>query len=120
MMCKELGIEIGEEWGANDTNTYKITTNGHLERLENDIFCIRDYMFQDLLTGKLKPVWKPKAGEIYYIPDIPWENEGDRCFYGTWANDEEDVYRLENNLVFRTRNEAIARANEILKVLKNE
>ena len=120
LMCKELGIEIGEEWLGSDTNTYKITTNGHLERLENGIFCIRDYMFQDLLTGKLKPVWKPKAGEIYYIPDIPWENEGDRYSYAVWLNDSIDQFRFKNNLVFRTKEEAIARANEILKVLKNE
>ena len=120
MTCKELGIEIGEEWLGSDTNTYKITTNGHLERLENGIFYIRDYMFQNLITGKLKPVWKPKSRETYYIPDIPWEHEGGRYSYAAWLNDSLDQFRFKNNLVFRTKEEAIERANEILKVLKNE
>ena len=119
MIYKELGVEVEEEWVGNDGNTYKFKEDGTLY-MTSMCATVDVNGYKALLTGKLKPVWQPKEHGLYCVPDINWENEGDRYLTAVWLNDSIDQFRLKNNLVFGTRTEAIERANEILKVLKNE
>jgi hypothetical protein len=57
--------------------------------------------------------WIPKDGETYYIPDI---GTPDLFFSAAWTNDKYDDLRMSRGIVFKTKEEAIAIAKEILGI----
>jgi hypothetical protein len=72
-----------------------------------------------ILTGEkeiIKKPWKPKHGEEYYYPAII-TTEGISLTH--WENDIVDRHRFEHNLIYKTKEEAIARAKEILELIKS-
>lgn len=121
-MCEELGVKIGEEWKGNDGGHYKINPSGRLwkveyidnleenayERLEN---------IERVLTGELKPTWKPKTGEPCYIPNPTWEQMYERKYWGGGN----EYYKLmwERGLVYKTKEEAIRCAEEMIALAKH-
>ena len=119
-ICKELGVEVGEEWLGSNGYYYTITK-------ESDIK-VRDpedkepsgeslVYWDDILTDKVKPVWKPKKGEEYYVPDI--KSIKDLRFYNyTWFDDEADEFFFSKKIVFKTKEEAIECTNRILETTK--
>jgi len=87
---------------------------------ENDHTSASDanYTKQDLIDlGWIFPVekWVPEKGMTYFIPDVSGEN---KYYPSTWANHEIDNYRLANNLVCRTKEEAIALTDKMLGAVK--
>jgi hypothetical protein len=57
--------------------------------------------------------WVPKNGNIYYFADVDMINFHGSC---NWINDNTDQARLQRNLVFKTPEEAIARAKQLLNI----
>ena len=57
--------------------------------------------------------WEPKSGEDVFLSDI-----GSEIFWRNycWFGDTEDLHRLSHNLVFKTKEEAIARSKELLAI----
>lgn len=67
------------------------------------------------LEGKAER-WKPENVEEYFFP-CPHHSD----VYGSclWRQDEIDRFRMDNNLVFRTKEEAIAASEVMLDSIKN-
>lgn len=64
----------------------------------------------------LKPqAWKPAYDETYYAPAIDYSI---RYCSAEWTDDSTDHHRLAHNLVFKDKESAIKRAEEILKMIK--
>ena len=61
--------------------------------------------------------WIPEIGEKYFFPDIGLTRNSSPSL-SIWANDKTDQHRLELNLVFKTEEEAKARYDEIMEVIK--
>jgi hypothetical protein len=57
--------------------------------------------------------WVPERGDQYYVADI---TEPDYYFITVRVNSKNDQMRLQRNLVFKTPEEAIARAKQLLGI----
>ena len=69
---------------------------------------------QDLIAlGWIFPVevWTPEMGEKYYVPYFDDDKKYNSC---TWTDHILDSHRLANNLVCRTKEEAIALTDKML------
>ncbi len=119
-----LGVELGE--------SCKKRTNGKVMHCnfvhhEDGLSCIlegeeenRRYWLEDLLTGKAEIVklpWRPKKGELYYrwkCSDITggqrWQIIGSE-----WDEDTYDIANLAMGNCFRTREEAEAHIDKVIK-----
>lgn len=122
MICEQLGVGIEEEWLGNDYYKYKITENGKLQWwLEEEGWStLSGEWYRRLLAGELKPLWEPKNGIKYYVPCIFSSTEYVRYQNRVWDSNDEDWHNLKRGLVCKTKEEAIGKANKMLKVLKNE
>jgi len=87
-------------------------TNNHAKADDDN------YTKQDLVDlGFIFPVevWTPEIGEEYYVPyfadDIKYNSS-------TWTDHKLDNHRLANNLICRTKEEAIALTDKMLGVVK--
>lgn len=56
MICKELGVEKGEEWLANDGNKYRITVLGKLLYWHNNQRWYTSDDWDEVLIGRIKPI----------------------------------------------------------------
>jgi len=72
----------------------------------------------DLLLGKLKIFKLPFVPELngaYYVPDISMAD----LYFKTWNYDtEHDKHRIEHEICFKTKQAAIARAKEVLRLIE--
>lgn len=123
-ICNELGVEIGEVWRGNDGSEYKITQNGVLIYIEyNSNPTIEINYFEKIddisrvLIGQLKPVWKPKDHEVYYTISFFDEDPAELL---EWGDRGWERGLLKRGLVFKTKEEAIACAEKMLKAIKGE
>lgn len=128
-VAKLLGVEEGEVFQVNDGTLGKCFfkfTGGFLctsDNGEDDSWCIaNDSILIRLLYGYIsirKPLWKPTLGEEYYTPTIDCK---DLLLYTTvfWADDRIDKEFYERGLVCKTKEEAIAMAETLLAVVKEE
>ena len=123
MICKELGVEVGEKWLGDDGYEHQISKKGTLrtyiqqgasvERCE-----ISNELWLDIVAGELKPVWEPQKGEMYCLPDPTSLFDGYGYGKRVYSNSEKDKWALKNKLMFRTKQEAIECANKMLKAIK--
>ena len=120
-ICKELGVEIGKEWVGTDKGLYKFDNHGNLLKYHNSHknWYKEQYLTSKIISGELKPVWKPKIGEEYFFPYIDMETH-ERWDFSYWEDTNIDMWYLENNLVFKTKEEALKATNKMLKVLREE
>ena len=130
-VAKLLGVEEGEVFQVNDDGTLEKCffkfTDGFLYISDNgkdDSWCVaNDSILIRLLYGYLsirKPLWKPTLGEKYYTPTIDCK---DLPFLYTsvfWADDRIDKEFYKRGLVFKTKEEAVAMAETLLAVVKEE
>lgn len=117
-ICRELGVEVGKKWLGSDGYYYCISESGQIEVLNKDGELLNyGYAYwEDIFTNKLKPIWKPKRGERYFIPDLT----GDSGFRSmVWVGDDWDKQCFEKRLVFETIEEAIEKTEETLKFIKS-
>lgn len=59
--------------------------------------------------------FEPRKGETYFVPDRNCPKLFSRC---RWQNNLWDMILFANNLVFRTKEEAIALAKKMLKAVE--
>ncbi len=115
-----LGVELNEEFKIVDENdetflnTYKITENGLLN-------CDRHYECDliGLLTGDWqvkKLPFKPKCGEYYWTP-MP-SKVGVVSEDYKWENLPYDYLAYYNGLCFRTKEEAEANKDKLIKIIE--
>lgn len=120
VICKELGVEIGENWLGNDGFYYCINPDGQIDELNKDKELL-DYgyeFWEIILLEKLKPVWKPKKDEIYYVPTIDW---GFDELWNYWRFDSSHEicrYHEDKGMICKTKEEAIEMANKMLESIK--
>ena len=124
MICKELGVEVGEKWLGDDGYEHQISKKGTLrtyiqqgasvERCE-----ISNELWLDIVAGELKPVWEPQKGETYYTPYINALNHSEVYIPETWGKDRwYDQVMWARCMVFKTKQEAINCANEMIMLAK--
>ena len=114
-ILEELGLEKDEEFEIKNVS-YRINKNG----LE---YCYGDYWYRsinlgELLLGELEIIklpFVPTREQTYYYPNITTTLLYEASLY---YNGEYDKYRVEHKLCFRTKEEAIRRAREILGLIE--
>lgn len=116
-VAKLLDIELGEKFCImGQLNDYRITENG-VEAFYDDGEGWRTssvVSLESILTGRhtIKRKWKPKKGDIYYVPiDINPQNMYEEYY---WDNDDVDIKYYRIGLLCKTPEEAIAKTRRIL------
>lgn len=119
-LCKELGVKVGEKWIGNDGKAYTISKTGKIFKYNDDGFCIGSGYgeWEKIFTGSLRPKWKPKVGDTYYVPYLDFIDEGQYYNVRTWNNTKYGRVMLQYNLVFRTKEEATEATSKMLKSLR--
>ena len=123
LILEELELEKDEEFEITFKNTiieckvsYRINKNG-LEYCYDDHW-VRSINLGELLSGELeifKLPFVPELNETYYVPDISMANLYRKiCNYDT----KHDKHRIKHEICFRTKQEAIVKAKEWLKLIK--
>lgn len=85
------------------------------------IKCLYDYKFKTYEEGyKILEEngfikWEPKVGEPYWVVDFTLDGMAGKCKYN---EDKIDKRMFKTGLAFKTKEEAVAKANEILKFLE--
>ena len=112
-----LGLELNKEFHIEEhKGKFRITENG-VEAFYDDGEGWRPSVvvpLESILTGRhtIKRKWKPKKGDIYYVPiDINPQNMYEEYY---WDNDDVDIKYYCTGLVCKTPEEAIAKTRRIL------
>lgn len=112
-----LGLELNKEFHIEEhKGKFRITENG-VEAFYDDGegWRISEVVpLESILTGRhtIKRKWKPKKGDIYYVPiDINPQNMYEEYY---WDNDDVDIKYYCTGLVCKTPEEAIAKTRRIL------
>ena len=112
-----LGLELNKEFHIEEhKGKFRITENG-VEAFYDDGEGWRPSVvvpLESILTGRytIKRKWKPKKGDIYYVPiDINPQNMYEEYY---WDNDDVDIKYYRTGLVCKTPEEAIAKTRRIL------
>lgn len=122
-ILEQLDIELNVAWESCDKinypETYHIDFWGNINVFTNTggFLGVSNDLWKDIIVGKLKPQWKPRESDAYYIPFIT-QKESARYISKEWCGSQSDIWKWDNNLVFRTKKEAIEAANEALLTLK--
>ena len=119
-ICKELEVKIGEVWRGGDGFLYKIRADGLIEAFDSSgsYLDASTIYWEDIFTGLLKPIWKPKLSQVVYVPNIL--EEECLCTELIWNNDYKKMLWFERGLIFEKENEAIECANKILGGIKDD
>ena len=126
LILEELELEKDEEFEITFKNTitkckssYRINKNG-LEYCYDDHWD-RSINLGELLLGEpgeyeiIKLPFVPELDETYYVPDI---SMADLYFKTRKYNTKDDKHRIEHEICFRTKEEAINRTKEVLGLLR--
>ena len=108
LLCKMLGVEIGEEFKICG-DTYKITDD--LDINYDGIWMRTTLSLTNILNWPVEKLpFRPKEGEQFYYPTLGMVDA-----YGSTRNQNRPLDKLiiRNNLAFRTKEEAIAKAVEM-------
>lgn len=128
-IIKCLGVDVGEVFKI--TNAFNNKSHRYFRFTEADIEVSDDCVtwetstseiWKCLLTGVDKIVrlsWKPKKNEMYYVPAIGVHPE---YMYQEfiWDKDNADIERYNAGLVYKTKEEATAVAEKMLKNLSKK
>lgn len=128
-IIKCLGVEVGEIFKI--TDAFNNESHRYFRFTETDIEVSDDCVtwetstseiWKCLLTGVDKIVrlsWKPKKGEMYYVPAIGVHPE---YMYQEfiWDKDNADIECYNAGLVYKTKEEATAVAEKMLKNLSKK
>lgn len=118
-VAKLLGVELYEEFMlTTDKETlYRIAEN-NLELYVNGKWVCLPSVFESLLNGKyliIKKPWKPKKGEMYYVP---YMNNNYGFIVDNWGNTVRERNQYKHGLICKTKEEAMGKTKFLLDVLK--
>lgn len=130
-VAKLLGVEEGEVFQiSGDISLEKcffMFTDEFLyisDSGKDGSWCVAsDSRLTGLIYGYLsirKPLWKPAFGEKYYTPSIDRKDFLFLYTVDSWTDDKYDKEFYKRGLVFKTREEAIAMAEKLLSLVKEE
>jgi len=114
-----LNLEENEEFGI-EASKYmrRINKKGIQVYIPSSDGWSSSAYLNELLLGKVKMIklpFVPELHEEYYVPDISIAD----LYRQTWNYDTKyDKYRIEHEMCFRTKEGAIAKAKEWLKLIK--
>ena len=135
-VAKLLGVELGESFKVTDDDsgkyhdyyrlTYRLTKEKGIEVSDDNADWeaataetkAEVLVLKWLLIGAARIVklpWKPKKGELFYVPALETDSLG-RCI--RWLGTETDKNLYDRGLVFKTRAEAAKLAQRMLAVAK--
>lgn len=113
-ICKELGVAIGETWESIDGNSYCILSDGSITAGGSN----RGYNYwEDIFKGLVRPKWRPSVGDIFYVPTL--SAQGYNYFYWDGTTNI-DIWYYDNNMVFKTNEEAVKFSNRLLGIDREE
>lgn len=121
-VAKALGIELEEPFRIDGKEGYFRLTDtglGIKRELEDKYWMMAPFdILNNLLIAFYEIIrlsWKPTYGESYYVPDVTSDKK-----YGIWRwlNVGVDKLHYERGVVFKTAEEAIAVAEQMLAVVK--
>lgn len=121
-VAKLLGVELEKEFCIEGvTERFKITNAG----VEYYSFTYGKWtqampaVLQKLLNGTyvIKDIWTPDSGQVYYYPIVDLDSLYCNC---EWHGEDTDYHRLNNGLVFETKEEAISIARKMLETAREE
>ena len=119
LILEELKLEKDEEFEIKGgCYNHRINKNG-LEYCFDDHWD-RSIYLSELLSGELeifKLPFVPEMNETYYFPDISVADLYYKTFYD---NTKHDKHRIEHEMCFRTKQEAIVKTKEALELLNRE
>ena len=117
LILEELELEEDEEFEIkNVCYNHRINKNG-LEYCFDDHWD-RSIYLSELLSGELeifKLPFVPELNEAYYVPDI---SIVDLYFKTLNYNTKHNKHRIERDICFRTKQGAITRTKEVLKLIE--
>lgn len=119
-VAKLLGVELGKEFYIKgNKERFKITDAG-VKYYSIDYgkwFPTMPIVLQKLLDGTyvIKNIWTPDLGQVYYYPTVDLDF---LCCNCEWHGEDNDYHRLNNGLVFPTREEAIEMAKKMLEIAR--
>lgn len=119
-VAEMLGLEwdeekqCSEEFNISNTisNPCKITSKGTFNKFNSPVTCLYAILTGEVQIQKLP--WKPKHGEKYYYACIDHVDLYDDSY---WSDCKTDILRHKAGLIYHTKEEAIARTDEILRLL---
>lgn len=130
-VAKLLGVELDEVFffkgrsGRLSCYTYysktylKFTESGLKESVNRTSWHnAAAWMWKSLITGTLQIIklpWEPSYGDAYYMPSVISIGKYIKLF---WTGSESDKSSYQQGLIYRTRDEAIKLAEEMLDVAK--
>ena len=119
-LCRELDVEINEEWLGTDSEFYMLKRDGRLlvkNQKMNTWSMASGLAYMRVLNGDLAEQWYPEIGKPVYLP-APVEK--DRYIKKIWENSKLDRENSDKGLVFKTKEKAIEMANKMLKAARGE
>lgn len=127
-VARMLGVEIGEIFKIADnrnsflewTRYYRFTNNG-MEMSKDEIHwekCTSEVL-EWLIKGEIgiKLPWKPDMHGSYYYPLPANEDLWGHCI---WTGCINDIRRLKQGLVFKTKEEAVVAAKKMLVAINEQ
>lgn len=127
-VAKLLGVELDEVFsfkGRSGCYTYcsktylKFTESGLKESVNRTSWhSAAAWVWKGLITGSLKITklpWKPSRGDAYYIPTTVSIG---KCIKLFWIDSKSDEDSYQQGLIFRTKEEAVELAEEMLDVAR--
>ena len=119
VILEYLNLEENEEFGIEDSNYIRrINKKGIQFYINSSDGWISSAYLNELLLGKVKMIklpFVPTWEQTYYYPNITTTLLYEASLY---YNGEYDKHRVEHKLCFRTKEEAIRRAREILGLIE--
>lgn len=121
-VAKLLGVELEKNFYIEGiTEQFKITNAGveYYSLAYRKWFQAMPAVLQKLLNGTytIKNIWTPDSGQRYYYPIVDLDS---LCCNCEWHGEDTDYHRLNNGLVFETREEAIEIAKKMLETAREE
>ena len=114
-----LNLEENEEFGIEDSKYMRrINKKGIQVYIPSSDGWSSSAYLNELLLGKVKMIklpFVPELDETYYVPDI---SMADLYFKTRKYNTKDDKHRIEHEICFRTKEEAINRTKEVLGLLR--
>ena len=114
-----LNLEENEEFGIeNSKYMRRINKKGIQVYIPSSDGWSSSAYLNELLLGKVKMIkipFVPKKNEIYFFPVICNTMLYEETYNAEW---EQDKHRIKHDMCFKTKEEAISKAKELLRLME--